>query len=109
LNDMEDWRPTDEPDPADYYHQRCMLLYDTLAYLPPGSLYDRVIATWLATFAESSLQWDDPAAWYFEVKRFIEFSKKDIAGPVPLAALAALKNSSNPSLSALGVLTEFLQ
>jgi len=109
LNDMDNWNPSDEPDPADYYHQRCMLLYRTLPSLQPGALYDRVVATWLTTFAESSLQWDNPAEWYFEVSSFLEFSKKDSNGPAPPSALLPLKNSSNPSLRALGVLTEFLQ
>lgn len=83
LNDMDDWRPIVEPNAPDYYHQRCMLLYRTVAYLPPGALYDRVLATWIATFAESSLQWDDPAESYFEVSRFFNFSKKEVNGPVP--------------------------
>jgi hypothetical protein len=109
LNDMDDWRPTDESDPADYYHERCMLLYRTLAYLPPGALYDRVVATWITTFAESSLQWDSPSEWYFEVARFLDFSKKEYKGSTPQTALVALKNSSNPYLHGIGILAEFLQ
>jgi hypothetical protein len=109
LNDMDDWRPTDEPDPAAYYHQRCILIYRVLADLPPGALYDRVVSAWIATFADSSLQWDNPAEWYFEVSKFLEFSKKDRKAPTPAAAIASLKNSSNSYLHALGVLAEFLQ
>jgi hypothetical protein len=109
LNHMDDWRPSDEQDAADYYHQRCMLLYRTLPYLSPGALYDRVVSTWIATFEESSLQWDDPAEWYFEVSRFSRFSKKDEKGPIPQPALASLKNSSNAYLHASAVLAEFLQ
>jgi hypothetical protein len=109
LNDMEDWRPSDEPDPSDYYHQRCMLLYRTLAYLPPGPLYDRVVATWIATFSESSMQWDSPAEWYFEVLRFLDFSKKRRSGPIPDAALFPLKNTSNPYLPGIARVAEFLQ
>ncbi|MBZ5679038.1 MAG: hypothetical protein LAO24_02915 [Acidobacteriia bacterium] len=109
LNDLDDWRPTDESEPADYYHQRCMLLYEILEYLPPSPLYDRVVATWMNTFAESSLQWDKPAEWYFEVSRFLRFSRKDSKQQIPTAALAPLKNSSSPYLHALGVLAEFLQ
>jgi hypothetical protein len=109
LNDMDDWRPADESDPTDYYHQRCMLLYRTLAYLPPGELYDRVVATWLTTLADSSLQWDNPSEWYFEVSRYLDFSKKDNKGPIPQTALFPFKNSSNQYLHAIGMLTEFLQ
>jgi len=109
LNDMDDWNPSDEPDPADYYHQRCVLLYRILAYVPPGTLYDRVVSAWVATFAASSLQWDNPPEWYFEVSKFLEFSKKDKEKPTPAAAIVPLKNSSNSYLHALGVLAEFLQ
>jgi hypothetical protein len=72
-------------------------------------LYDRVVSAWIATFADSSLQWDNPAEWYFEVSKFLEFSKKDRKAPTPAAAIASLKNSSNSYLHALGVLAEFLQ
>lgn len=109
LNHMEDWRPSDEQDPADYYHQRCMMLYGTLRYLSLGALYDRVVSTWIATFEESSLQWENPAEWYFEVSRFLRFSKKDDKGRIPQSALASLKNSSNAYLHASGVLAEFFQ
>jgi hypothetical protein len=109
LNHMSDWRPSDEHDPADYYHQRCMLLYEILPHLSPGALYDRVVSAWIATFEESSLQWDNPAEWYFEVSRFLRFSKKAERDPIPQSALASLKNSSNAYLHASGVLAEFLQ
>jgi len=109
LNHMDDWRPSDEQDPADYYHQRCMLLYRVLSSLSPGALYDRVISAWITTFEESSLQWDNPAEWYFEVSRFVQFSKKDEKSPIPQSALASLKNSSNAYLHVSGVLAEFLQ
>jgi hypothetical protein len=108
VDDMDDWHATDEASPADYYHQRCMLLYETLAYLPSGTLYDRVVATWISTFAESSLQWDNSAEWYFEVSRFLDFSRKDHKGQTPQAALAALNNSSNPYLHSVGLVAEFL-
>jgi hypothetical protein len=109
LNDMEDWRPNDEPDPADYYHQRCMLLYETLAHLPSGPLYDRVVATMIATFSESSLQWDSPAEWYFEVSRFLDFSNKSPNAPIPETALFPLKNTSNPYLPSIARVAEFLR
>jgi hypothetical protein len=109
LNHMDDWRLSDEQDPADYYHQRCMLLYEILPHLSPGALYDRVVSAWIGTFEESSLQWDNPAEWYFEVSRFLRFSKKTEKDPIPQSALASLKNSSNAYLHASGVLAEFLQ
>ncbi|SRR6266849_3341295 len=109
LNDMDDWRPTDEPDPASYYHERCILIYRVLADLPQGVLYDRVVSVWIATFSESSLQWDNPAEWYVGVSEFLRFSKKDVNGPPPPAAIIPLKDSSNPYLHALGVIAEFLQ
>lgn len=109
LNDMEDWRPSDEPDPADYYHQRCMLLYETLAHLPSGPLYDRVVATMITTFSESSLQWDSPAEWYFEVSRFLDVSKKSPNAPIPETVLFPLKNTSNPYLPSIARVAEFLQ
>lgn len=109
LNDMDNWNASDESNAADYYHQRCILLYRTLASLPPGALYDRVVAAWTTTFAESTLHWDHPAEWYFEVSMFLESSKRDSKGPMPPSALRALKNSSNRSLQAIGVLREFLQ
>lgn len=109
LNHMDDWRPSDEEDPADYYHQRCMLLYRTLPYLAPGALYDSVVSAWIATFEESSLQWDNSAEWYLEVSRFLRFSKKDEKGQIPPPVLASLKNSSNAYIHASGVLAEFLE
>jgi hypothetical protein len=109
LDRMNDWRASDEPDPADYLHQRCILLYRILGYLPPGALYDRVVAAWLATLAESSLQWDNPAEWYLEVEHFMEYSQKNGKESVPVAAISALKNSSSISLHACGLVAEFLQ
>jgi hypothetical protein len=109
LDHMNDWRASDEPDPADYLHQRCILLYRILGYLPPGALYDRVVAAWLATLAESSLQWDNPAEWYLEVEHFMEYSQKNGKESVPVAAISALKNSSSISLHACGLVAEFLQ
>jgi hypothetical protein len=110
LNDMDNWGPLDEPDPAAYLHQRCILLYETLAYLPPGTLYDRIALAWMDTLAESALQWEKPSDWDLEVLHFVRFSRKDGSkDPIPPAALAALKDSSNSYLHALGVLTEFLQ
>jgi hypothetical protein len=100
----------DEPDPAAYLHQRCILFYGILAHLPPGPLYDRITSSWMDTLAESSLQWDNPAEWDLEVSHFLRFSRKDgSTDPIPPVALAALKNSSNSYLHALGVVTEFLQ
>jgi hypothetical protein len=110
LNDMENWGPLDEPDPATYLHQRCILFYRTLAYLPPGPLYDRITLAWIDTLGDSSLQWEKPSEWNLEVSHFLRFSRKDGSkDPIPPAALAALKDSSNSYLHALGVLTEFLQ
>jgi len=109
LNHMDDWRPSDEQYPTDYYHQRCMLFYGILPNLPPGALYDKVVSEWMATVEESSLQWDNPAEWYFEVTRFLRFSKKTDSAPTPQSVLDSLKNSSNDYLHAAGVLAEFLQ
>jgi hypothetical protein len=110
LNDMENWGALDEPDPATYLHQRCILLYRTLAYLPPGPLYDRITSEWVDTLGDSSLQWEKPSEWNLEVAHFFRFLRKDGSkDPIPPAALTALKDSSNSYLHALGVLTEFLQ
>ena len=110
LNDMDNWGPMDEPAPAAYLHERCILFYRTLPYLPAGPLYNRVTSSWMDTLAASSLQWDNPAEWNLEVSHFLRFSRKDgSTDPIPPAVLAALKNSSNSYLHALGVLTEFLQ
>lgn len=107
LDDMDDWDASDEPSPADYYHERSILIYRVLADIPPGSsLYDRVLGEWIRTFTESSLQWDNPPEWYIGVSDFLRFSRKN--GPAP-AAIDILKNSSNPYLSSLGVLAEFFQ
>ena len=74
------------------------------------SLYDRVVSAWVATFAESSLQWDNPAEWYFEVAKFLEFYKGEyLHSKSPAGAISVLKSSANSSLHALGVLAEFLQ
>jgi len=86
-----------------------MMLYGTLRYLSQGALYDRVVSTWIVTFEESSLQWENPAEWYFEVSRFLRFSKKDDKGQSPQLALASLKNSSNAYPHASGVLAEFFE
>jgi hypothetical protein len=110
LNDMDNWSPMDEPDPAAYLHERCILFYRTLPYLPPGPLYDRITSSWVDTLAASSLQWDNAVEWNLEVSHFLRFSRKDGSTDlIPPAALAALKNSSNSNLHTLGVLTEFLQ
>lgn len=109
LNDMDNWREQDEPESADYYHQRCMLLYQGLEEVPPGPLYDRILLTWIATFEESSLQWDRPAEWYYEVLQFIEYSKKNHNGSARSAGLSSLKDSSNAYLHASGVVAGFLQ
>jgi hypothetical protein len=108
LDDMEDWHPSDEASPADYYHGVEALVFRVLSRLPPGTLYDQVLALWVKTFTESSLQWDNPAEWYIGVTDFLRFSRKNMDKPAP-AAIDTLKNSSNPYLSSLGVLTEFLQ
>jgi hypothetical protein len=110
LSEMDDWNPADEPDPADYYHQRCILFQQLLRALFPGPLYDRVVSAWATTFADSSLQWDNPPEWYFEVSKFLEFYKGEyVPTKTPAVAIAALKSSSNSSLHALGVLAKFLQ
>ena len=106
LDDMEDWYESDEQDPADYYHERCILVFRLLSQLPPGPLYDRVLMLWINTLGGSSLQWDSPAEWYYGVKEFLEPGNK---GPIPLARISALKQLSNPNLHAIGVLEEFLQ
>ena len=109
LDDMEDWRPSDEADPVAYYHQRCILISRLLSELPPGSLYGRVVGIWVNTLAESSLQWDDPAEWYLGVSDYLNFSKKDSKGATPEAVTISLKNSSNPYLHSIGIVAEFLQ
>jgi len=109
LDDMDDWKVTDEQESADYYHQRCMLLYHTLETVPPGPLYDRILLVWIATFEDSPLQWDRPAEWYYEVLQFIEYSKKNKSGSSRFAALSSLKDSSSMYLHASGVVAEFLQ
>jgi hypothetical protein len=112
LDDMDDWNASDEPNSTDYYHERTILIYRVLADIPPGSsLYDRVLREWIKTFTESSLQWDNPPEWYIGVSLFLRYShkdKKNIYSPAP-AAIDALKNLSNPNLSSLGVLSQFLQ
>jgi hypothetical protein len=109
LDDMDNWDASDEPDASAYYHERGILIYRVLADIPPGTLYDRVISAWLRTFAESSLQWDNPAEWYIGVSDFLRYSKKNVDGPASAAAIAPLKDSSNPYLHSIGILAEFLQ
>jgi hypothetical protein len=109
LDDMEDWRPSDEVDPVAYYHQRCILITRLLSELPTGSLYGRVVGIWINTLAESSLQWDNPAEWYLGVSDYLNFSKKDSKGKTPEAVTISLKNSSNPYLHSIGIVAEFLQ
>jgi hypothetical protein len=106
LDDMEHWYESDEQDSASYYHERCILLSDLLEQLPPGPLYDRVLMLWINTLEASSLQWDSPAEWYYGVKRFLDSGNK---GPISLARISTLKQSSNANLHAIGVLEEFLQ
>jgi hypothetical protein len=108
LNHVEDWHEADEADPRDYLHERCILLHRGLAYLPPGSLYDRMVSTCLDTLAESTVQWDNPQEWDLEVHHFLDFARKDVKEPIPAAAVAALKDSSNTYLHSCGVITEFL-
>jgi len=55
------------------------------------------------------LQWDSPAEWYIGVSDFLRYSKKDVNGPAPAAAIAPLKDSSNSYLYSIGTLAEFLQ
>lgn len=109
LDHMSDWRSSDEQSPADYFHQRCMLLYEILPYLPSGTLSDRVTSIWIGTLEDSSLQWDNNEEWYFEVLRFLRFSKRNDKARIPRFALDSLKNSSNSYLHACGVVAEFLQ
>ena len=109
LDHMNDWRLSDEQNPADYFHQRCMLLYEILPYLPSGTLSDRITSIWIDTFEDSSLQWDTPEEWYFEVVRFLRFSTRNDKARTPKFALDSLKNSSNSYLHACGVVAEFLQ
>jgi hypothetical protein len=109
LDDMDNWNASDEPDASTYYHEREILIYRVLADIPPGTLYDRVISAWVKTFAESSLQWDNPAEWYIGVSDFLRYSKKNVDGPASAAAIAPLKDSSNPYLNSIGTLAEFLQ
>jgi hypothetical protein len=109
LDDMDNWDASDEPDASTYYHERGILIYRVLADIPPGTLYDRVISVWVKTFAEGSLQWDSPAEWYIGVSDFLRYSKKDVNGPAPAAAIAPLKDSSNSYLYSIGTLAEFLQ
>jgi hypothetical protein len=108
LDHIEDWHETDEADPRDYLHERCILLHRSLAYLPPGSLYNRMVSACLDTLAESTVQWDNPQEWDLEVHHFLDFARKDVKQPVPAAAIAALKDSSNTYLHGRGVVTEFL-
>jgi hypothetical protein len=109
LDDMNNWNASDEASAADYYHEVEALIFRVLSRLEPGTLYDQVLAVWIKTFAESSLQWDDPAEWIIGVSDFLRSSKRDVNGSAPAAAIAPLKNSSNPYLHSIGVLTEFLQ
>jgi len=109
LDHMSDWRSSDEQSPSDYFHQRCMLLYEILPYLPPGTLSDRITSIWIETFEDSSLQWDNPEEWYFEVLKFLRFSKANDKAQTPTFALDSLKNSSNSYLHASGVVAEFLK
>lgn len=109
LDGMDNWNASDEPDASTYYHEREILVYRVLADIPPGTLYDRVISVWINTFAESSLQWDNPAEWYIGVSEFLRYSKRNVNGPAPAAAIAPLKNASDPYLHSIGVLAEFLQ
>jgi hypothetical protein len=109
LNDMENWNPSDEPTAADYYHETETLIFRVLSRLPAGALYDQVLAIWIKTFTESSLQWENPAEWYIGISEFLQYSKKDTNGPAPAATIAVLKNSANPCLGSIGLITEFLQ
>jgi hypothetical protein len=110
LDDVDNWNASDEASPSDYYHEVEIMLFRMLSRLQPGTtLYDQVLAVWIKTFTESSLQWDNPVEWYIGVSEFLQFSRKDMKGPPPPAAIAVLKNSSNPYLNSIGVLTEFLQ
>jgi len=108
LDDMDNWNSSDEASAADYYHEVEALIFRVLSRLPPSELYDQVLALWIKTFSESSLQWDNPAEWYIGISDFLRFSRKNIYGP-PTAPIDTLKNSSNPYLSSLGVVSEFLQ
>jgi hypothetical protein len=109
LDDMDSWNVSDEASPVDYYHERSILTFRLLAQIRPGNLYDRVLEEWIKTFTESSLQFDNPPEWYISVAEFLQYSRKDSKIPIPAAATDVLKNSSNPNLSSLGVIAEFLQ
>jgi hypothetical protein len=109
LDHMIDWKASDEATPADYFHQRCILLSEILPYLPPGALTDRITSVWVGTLEDSSLQGDHPEEWYFQVSRFLRFSKVNENARTPKFVLDALRNSSDTYLRACGGVEEFLQ
>ena len=109
LNDIHGWHESDENDAADYYHEKCILIYGILTKLPATDpMYSKTLDELVSTFEKSSLQADRPAEWYWDITMMAR-SIKRMTGEAPQKMLAALSRSRNGYLPAVAVLMSVLE
>lgn len=96
MKELGDWKPSDEEDEAIYYHQKA-IIYDMLVELTPrGPERDKAIAAFVEFVANSNLQRERPAEWFFQAQSLVTRARNSSGEPAKI--LAAFENSGNPVL-----------
>jgi hypothetical protein len=95
LSSLDNWSSGDERSEADYFHERAFAYEGVLRFAPAGPLRDQVLRAYLAFLAQSNLQQQSPAEWYWHAHAVLTRAADQEARN---QILAAFRQSGNPVL-----------
>ncbi len=79
LNEVESWNKDHDETEENYFHEVCFIYTPLLVLVPPGELWDNVLASYVSFLKQSVVEKDSPPEWYLEVSRLIRLDEADSA------------------------------
>jgi hypothetical protein len=79
LNEVESWNKDHDETEENYFHEVCFIYTPLLELVPPGELWENVLASYISFLKLSVVEKDSPPEWYLEVSRLIRLDEADSA------------------------------
>jgi len=96
LNLIAAWTPDQEPSPAIYFHERCLVYTSLLDLVPSGPESEKILAEYVDFVGNSSLYDQSPGEWFVEPSKLLDRARTDRTRHAKV--LNAFDRSGNPVL-----------
>ncbi len=96
LNLIAGWTPDQEPSPAIYYHERCLVYTSLLDLVPSGAESEKILTEYIDFVGNSSLYEQSPDEWFAEPHKLLDRARSDRTRYAKV--LNAFQRSGNPVL-----------